>query len=156
MAVATPVGAPSACGSGAPARVKYLFGKLDADDDGRITWSQLRGCFEAEFEPLPPRAAAQLASLFERNAIGDLHFAERYVNKTMFNALYAEVLFMAHDADADGVLTCDEAQAALSRLVRPPPGGGPKPLVPFACPADPSGAMCVPAAWFGQLYRGMT
>ena len=51
--------------------------------------------------------------------MGDLSFGGGlYVDAVRFNAIFAEVLFARHDADADGVLSVGEAQAALQFLVK--------------------------------------
>ena len=101
----------------------------------------------------------QLRDHFERNAIGDLCFGERYVDKRLFNVFYAEALFLRHDADNDGLLTHAECQAALKFLTRPPKDGGPKPDVPFACPPEAydaaTGEARIPKKWFASLYRTM-
>ena len=82
-------------------------------------------------------------------AVGDLSFGGGlYVDAVRFNAIFAEVLFARHDADADGVLSVGEAQAALQFLVKR--GGA---AVAVACPPGEEG---VPRGWFGGLYASMS
>ena len=136
---------------GAPSRVRALFCTLDSDEDGRVTYDEYRRGFESEFGPeLPPHAHDAITTLFEANAIGDLSFAGRYVDRRLFNGLYAEILFRTHDVDNDGYLTHEQMQAALKHLAGE---------VAFACPmgeCDPTtGEMRIPAKWFGGLYRNM-
>ena len=149
--------APPPPPSRAPARTRNLFYRLDADADGRITREQLLEGFGAEFgREIIPRVDA----LFDEHAIGDLAFSERYVDKIIFNVFYAEALFDSHDADADGLLTHAQAQAALQFLTRRPSGDAPKPQVLFACPPDAppdpvTGELRMHKRWFGGLYKNM-
>ena len=71
---------------------------------------------------------------------------------------YAETLFDRFDDDGDGLLTFEQAQRALQHLTPPPKGGGAKPPVHFACPADAyteAGELQLPKDWFLMLYRNM-
>jgi isopenicillin N synthase-like dioxygenase len=167
VAVATPVavGAPVAGGSAfaariaPPARVKYVFHKIDADHDGRVTLPELRAGLEAEFgDQLPRHARVAIDACFETSAVGDLSFAERYVDGRLFNAVFAEVLFKRFDAHDTGFLTHGQAQDALKFLVRSPADGGPKPGITFAYPADvctDAGELRLPPSWFATIYRNM-
>lgn len=165
VAVAVPVAAaPSSSGPTAPppppkppARTRHLFYKLDADADGRITRDELIEGFAGEFGA---SMRSTVGTLFDAHAIGDLVFAEPYVDKVLFNVFYAEVLFDTHDADADGLLTQSQAQAALQFLTRRPTDGGDKPPVLFAFPPDvapdpTTGELRLGKLWFGALYKGM-
>ena len=80
-------------------------------------------------------------------AVGDLSFGGGlYVDAVRFNAIFAEVLFARHDADADGVLSVGEAQAALQFLVK---RGGSRRAVRLPARRDDG----VPRErWFAQLY----
>ena len=94
----------------------------------------------------------------QAHAIGDVVFPERYVDRWLFNLLFAEVLFAAFDSDQDGFLSHVETQGALKFLVRPPKDGSPKPDVPFAAPPgayNEAGELRLPKHWFGRLYAGM-
>ena len=157
-AVAMPVAAPAI--PGVPARVRACFTRLDADADGRISLEDLAAGFAIELYgaegALPAAARTALDELFAASAIGDWSFGERYADKRLFVALYANMLFMRHDADGDGRLTHAEAQAALKFLARPPKDGTPKPDVHFACPADAydaqTGELRMGREWFWQLF----
>jgi hypothetical protein len=157
-AVAMPVAAPAI--PGVPARVRACFTRLDADADGRISLEDLAAGFARELYgaegALPAAARTALDELFAASAIGDWSFGERYADKRLFVALYANMLFMRHDADGDGRLTHAEAQAALKFLARPPKDGTPKPDVHFACPADAydaqTGELRMGREWFWQLF----
>ena len=169
--------------SGAPSRVRACFHRIDTDTDGRIVLEELLNGFAHEFSQsvavmkenghsngngngsgipsslLPSRVRTALTKLFDECAIGDHAFPTPYVDKMRFNLLYAETLFRLHDDDDDGLLNYSQAQAALQFLVKKPVGGGRKPEVPFACPADAvnpeTGEIAVPKEWFARLYRTM-
>ena len=161
-AVAMPVAAPAI--PSVPARVRACFTRLDADADGRISLEDLAAGFARELygaegalkTALPAAARTALEELFAASAIGDWSFGERYVDKRLFVAFYANMLFMRHDADGDGRLTHAEAQAALKFLARPPKDGTPKPDVHFACPTDAydaqTGELRMGRDWFWQLF----
>lgn len=150
VAVATPVEAAAPTKPTAPARVKACFRRLDADGDGRLTLEEVRaGLLTEHGGALPPHALERLSMCWDELAVGDLSFGGGlYVDAVRFNAIFAEVLFARHDADADGVLSVGEAQAALQFLVKR--GGA---AVAVACPPGEEG---VPRGWFGGLYASMS
>ena len=168
VAVAAPVATPvdeaaTANRGGAPARVRGCFAAADADEDGRLVLAEVCAALEAEFRSVgwPAHARDAVPALFEALAIGDLSFAQPYLDGRRFNVLFAEALFARFcDAEAGAThLDHDGAQSALKFLVRPPKDGAPKPDVPFACPAgaydQATGQLRLPLEWFLSLYRTM-
>lgn len=140
-----------------PSRVRYIFRKLDSNGDGRLTRPDVQEGLARELGPgLAPHVLDAAGAFFDTHAIGDLSFPERYLNGEMFNVLFAQVLFLRHDAGSTGSLNSEQAQEALKFLRRPPADGGAKPDVPIAVPAelyDSDGVLRLPFAWFAALYR---
>ena len=119
-----------------PSRVRHIFRKLDSNADGRLTRAEVRDGLTRELAGLAPHVVEAVGAFFDTHAIGDLSFPERYLNGELFNVLFAQILFLHHDAGGLGVLDSEQAQEALKFLRRPPADGGPKPEIPIAVPAD--------------------
>ena len=118
--------------------------------------TELQNGFEKEFKGgLMPHAKAAVEALFEEHAKED-GAGIKSLKPGSFNRFYAEILFRHFDANNNGTLQLEEAQAALQFLY--PTKDGAKPDVNVAFPESAkseSGELRLPKGWFFMMYQGV-
>ena len=145
-----------------PQRTKAFFHRLDRDKDNCVTLDELQAGFESEFKDgLTAHAKEAIVTLFEAHAVevagGLFGGTKRFLKPGSFNRFYAEILFRHFDANNNGTLDLEEAQAAL-RFLKKKPEGGEKPDVQVAFPSNAyteTGELRLPKSWFFGLYQSM-
>ena len=130
-----------------------MFKKMDTNQDGLLSLAELQAGFASEFGDLSPAAKDAIPTLFEQRAKAD-DKGEKALKIGVFNRFYAQILFTHFDANGDGVLQLEEAQAALKWLTKPSADGN----VAVAFPPDAyteSGELALPFGWFWGVYSAM-
>merc|ERR1712060_374561 len=113
-----------------------------------------RAALKIEFPQLPAYAADQIDTIFFKWAIGE--DGAKHATLAVFTTMYASFLFRNFDADGNGYLDVDEAQAALEYLS----GGNP---IRVGLPVQPDGEGHPPGEekarvgkpWFWAMYQAM-
>lgn len=142
-----------------PGRVRHMFKKLDANNDGFLSLDELLIGFEREFEKigggLAPHAKDAISELFEEHAkTDDTH--GKVLKIGQFARFYAVILFKHFDADNSGKLDLEEATAALKFLSKPSSDSSQLQVAfPPQAYDEAGGVKPLPFAWFWSTFRAM-
>jgi len=149
-----------------PGRVRALFRKLDKDDSGGLSLTELRIGFAQEFNcQLAPHVRKAIEVGFDKVATSDFRgswanpgeILGKSVKPNCFARLYCEVLFRHFDKDNSGTLELAEASAALMYLVKPNADGVRAPPTIAYPPeyTDERGEVHLPVSWFWTIFQAM-
>ena len=139
-----------------PGRVRHMFKKLDANGDRVLTRAELESGFTKEFGQPAPHVVEAIPKMFDAHASHDEKLGKIVLRVGDFSRFYAELLFKHFDADNNGTLQREEAQAALRFLTKQPSGGAaPEVVLALPASAEEGGKIHLPFSWFWDQYRAM-